>query len=186
MTQPLPPPGTAVVLGFDGSFSGDSTALVLATVEPFPWLGKLGLWEKQPNDPATWRVDRSEVRAAVLDACRTYSVRELAADPHLWISELQDWHASGVPVVEYPQHPSRMIPAAQKFYEAVTTGAMRHDGDPALSRHVGNTTVRPNGHLAKEHKDSGRKIDLSIAAVMAYDRATTLGNVPPRPPVFVL
>jgi phage terminase large subunit-like protein len=175
-----------VVLGFDGSFSGDSTALVAATIEPHPYLTVIAVWEKSPLAPATWRVDRAAVKQAIRDACRTYQVREIVADPHLWVSELQELAAEGLPVIEYPQTPSRMIPAAQRFYEATTTGVMRHDGDATLARHVGNTTVRPNGHLAKEHKDSGRKIDLAIASVMAYDRAAVLGTTPERPAVFVL
>lgn len=175
-----------VVLGFDGSFSGDATALVAATVEPNPYVSVLGLWERPQQASSTWRVDREEVKTAIRDACATYDVREIVADPHLWVSELQQLAAERLPVVEYPQTPSRMVPAAQRFYEATTTGVMRHDGDPAMARHVGNTTVRPNGHLAKEHKDSGRRIDLAIAAVMAYDRAATLGSARQSREIWVL
>ncbi len=169
-----------IVLGFDGSFSGDSTALVAATVEPSPYVFVAGLWERPTTAPATWRVDRDEVKTAIRAACATYDVKAVVCDPHLWISELQELATERLPIEEYPQTPSRMIPAAQRFYEATTTGVMRHDGDPALARHIGNTTVRPNGHLSKEHKDSGRKIDLAIAAVMAYDRAASLGSVKAR------
>jgi phage terminase large subunit-like protein len=63
---------------------------------------------------------------------------------------------------------------------------MCHSGDPRLGRHVGNTTLRPNGHISKEHKDSGRKIDAAVAAVMAYDRAAFLAHCPARAAVFVV
>lgn len=177
----LPP----IVLGFDGSFSGDSTALVAATVEPNPYVFVVGHWERDPLSPLTWRVDRAEVKQAIRDACLKYDVREVVADPHLWRSELEELSNERLPIVEHPQTAARMIPAAQRFYEATTTGVMRHDGDPALARHIGSTTTRPNGHLAKEHKDSKRRIDLTVAAVMAYDRAATLGNVKPRAPLFI-
>lgn len=177
-----------VVLGFDGSFSGDSTALVAATIEPSPYVYVVGLWEKGPLDTEQWRVDRNAVVTALRTACAALPVREVVADPNLWQSELQALSAEGFPIVEFPQSPSRMVPAAQRFYEAVTTGAMRHDGHPAMARHIGNTVIKPNGHLAKGSAShhSGRKIDLAIAAVMAYERASVLGNVPARPKVFVI
>jgi phage terminase large subunit-like protein len=40
------PDGTQVALGFDGSYRGDSTALVAATVEERPYLWVVGLWER--------------------------------------------------------------------------------------------------------------------------------------------
>ncbi|MEW6473437.1 MAG: terminase large subunit [Actinomycetota bacterium] len=171
--------GASVVLGFDGSFSGDGTALVAATIEPNPRVTLVGLWERDPQAPASWRVDHAEVEAAVLGALQRYDVRELVCDPHLWQRDMEAWAQQGVPVVEFPQTPSRMVPATQRFYEAVTTGTMRHDGNPSLARHLGNAVIRPNGQIAKEHKDSGRKIDAAVAAVMAYDRAATLERAEP-------
>lgn len=180
-----PPAGTRVVLGFDGSKSRDSTALVGATVEPNPQLFVVQVWERPTFAVPTWQVPRAEVTAAVVGAAKLWDVVEIASDSSLWLSELQAWSSDGLPVVEYPQAPSRMIPATQRFYEAAVTGTMRHDGNPILERHVGNAVLKPNGQIAKDHKDSRRKIDAAVAAVMAYDRASRLGNVRPRPAVFV-
>lgn len=180
-----PPEGTRVVLGFDGSKARDSTALVGATVEPNPQLFVVQVWERPMLAAHTWQVPRGEVSDAVLAAADRWSVVEIASDSALWLSELQAWLSEGLPVVEYPQAPSRMIPATQRFYEAAVTGSMRHDGNPVLERHVGNAMLKPNGQIAKDHKDSRRKIDAAVAAVMAYDRASRLGNVRSRPPVFV-
>lgn len=182
-----PPPGRVpVVLGFDGSFSDDSTALVAATVEASPLVFVVALWERGPTEPGSWRVPHDEVDQAVAEARARWDVRELAADPRLWQRDMEAWARAGVPVVEFPQSPARMTAAAQRFYEAVTTGTMRHTGDPRLGRHIGNTTIRPNGQPAKEHKDSGRKIDAGIAAVMAYERACHHAHVAERAPIFVM
>lgn len=178
--------GTPVVLGFDGSYSNDSTALIGATVEAEPYVWIVGLWERDPTAPAMWRVSHEAVEAAVFEACGRWDVRELVCDRKLWQRDIEDWERRGLPVVDFPQTPARMVPAAQRFFEAVTTGAMHHSGDPRLGRHVGNTIVRPNGHIAKEHKDSGRKIDAAVAAVMAYDRAAFLAHTPARAAVFVV
>ncbi|HCQ18212.1 MAG TPA: terminase large subunit, partial [Dermacoccus sp.] len=55
--------GSRVVLAFDGSASGDSTALVGCTVSEQPHVFVVGLWEN-PGDPR-WRVPRSDVDRAV-------------------------------------------------------------------------------------------------------------------------
>src|SRR5215469_3036480 len=42
----LPEPGKGVVLGFDGSRNGDSTALVAVSIASDPWVRVIGCWEK--------------------------------------------------------------------------------------------------------------------------------------------
>lgn len=175
--EPMP-----IVLGFDGSFSGDSTALIGATVEEHPYVFMVGVWEKPPNVSAAWRINHDEVQQEVLAACGRHQVKEVVCDPHLWQRDMEAWAKLGVPVVEFPQGPARMVPASQRFFEAVKSGVMRHDGDKVLARHLGNAYVKqtPSGpKVSKENKDSGRKIDAAIAAILAYDRAAVLGNAPP-------
>jgi phage terminase large subunit-like protein len=74
-------------------------------------------------------------------------------------------------VAEYPQSPARMQPATARFHEAVVNGELTHPGDSRFARHVGNAVLREDARgarLAKERRDSPRKID---AAVAAHDRA---------------
>ena len=180
------PSGAAIVLGFDGSFSGDSTALVGCTVED-QHLFVVGCWEKPSGRGPEWRVDPAEVEAAVRDACSEYEVLEIAADPHLWKRELLEWAEDDLPVVEYPQSNNRMVPATAQFYNAVMDRKLSHDGDPRLTRHVNNciTKVTPSGpKVAKDHKESPRKIDLAVAAIMAHDRAIEYRD-PPEPQILV-
>lgn len=181
------PDSTAkVVLGFDGSKSRDATALIGATIEPSPQVFVVKIWERPLNAPLSWQVDRADVEMTINEACAKWNVAEIVADPYLWVSELQEWANRGLPVVEMPQHPSRMVPATQRFYEAVTTKSMKHDGNKTLARHLGNAVIKPNGQIAKENKDSGRKIDAAVAAVMAYERASALGQTKQRAKPVVL
>lgn len=162
-----------VVLGFDGSRTGDATALVAVTVEQTPHVEVLGLWER-PKDTVDWVVPRGEVKDAIRNACRTYDVFEIAWDEFLWIDSAEELEAEGLPVVVFPQTLGRMGPATQRFYELVTTNQLTHDGDPRLARHIGNAVLRTDSRgsrLAKDAKSSPRKIDLAVAAVMATDRA---------------
>ena len=175
-------PKEPVVLGFDGSFNHDCTVLVLCTLDGH--VDVLECWERDPADQ-DWQVDVAAVDAAVLRACRDHNVLEIAADPFRWAREIQGWAAAGLPATEYPTTSvSRMVPACAKFYDAVIDGRLSHSGDPRLVRHVGNATVkvdRLGPRIVKEHRGSPRSIDLAVAAVAAYDRATFYAADPPKP-----
>jgi len=69
--------------------------------------------------------------------------------------------------------------ATSRFYAAVVDRLLTHDGSSGLARHVGNAILKEDsrgGRLAKEHKDSRRRIDAAVAAVMAHDRAAVLAG----------
>lgn len=169
--------GLRVVLGFDGSTSGDSTALVAATVAPEPYVWVLGVWEDPaPSKASTWRVPRGEVNAAIALAFATLDVVELAADPWQWRQELEDWRAAyGERVVEFPTNSvPRMGPATDEVRTAITEGRLSHDGNETLSSHVGNTVARTTAAgdvVSKDKKSSPRKIDGAIATIIAVHRA---------------
>jgi hypothetical protein len=74
------PDGADVVLGFDGSFSGDCTALVAVTVAERPHVHLVELWEA-PEGSRDWRVPVVEVEDAIRAACRRWRVLEVAAHP---------------------------------------------------------------------------------------------------------
>lgn len=172
VARPIPD-GAQVVLALDGSFSGDSTALIAVEVGEFPHVTVAGLWEKIPGD-TEWRVDYLEVEDTIRTCFLRWKVTELSADPHLWARSLQVLAEDGLPVVEFPQSPARMTPATKRFMDMVATRAMTHDGDPALTRHVSNAVLKVSSrgtHLYKEHRDSARHIDLAVAAVMGVERA---------------
>lgn len=163
-----------VIFGFDGSASGDSTALVGATVDGSPHVFVAGCWEN-PGD-LRWRVPRSEVDAAVSAVMERFDVVELACDPWGWRSEIEAW-AQRWPgrVVEQPTNVlARMAPATDRLYQLVATGTLSHDGDSRLAAHVGHCIARstPLGDVVvKDRKSSPRKIDAAVAAILAVDRA---------------
>jgi phage terminase large subunit-like protein len=166
--------GAEVVLAFDGSFNGDTTVLTVATVDQRPHVDLVELWE-----PAGAQVPIVDVEQAIRQACRRWRVLEIAADPFRWARSLQLLDGEGLPILEYPQSPGRMTPATARFYEAVVNGQLTHSGDSRLARHVANAVLREDARgarLAKERKDSPRRIDAAVAAVMAHDRAAALAG----------
>jgi phage terminase large subunit-like protein len=184
--RPLPPPGTRVWLGFDGSYSGDSTALVGVTEDLHVFVA--GCWENPGR--AGWRVPRGQVQEALAEAFAMWSVVELLCDPPYWGAEIAEWAATWPDrVVEFPTFSrAKMAPACTAFYSAVMEQALTHDGDPRLARHVSNAVVKtsPLGdYITKADKDSPAKIDLAVAAVIAFHAAAT-AQPARRRPVFAV
>src|SRR6516165_10821698 len=171
------PDGADVVLGFDGSFAEDSTALVAVTVGENPHIAVVGCWERPARASDDWTVPIAEIEETIRQACRRYSVAEIICDPYGYRRTFQILEDEGLPVVDFPQTSQRMTPATQKFFELVANRTLTHYGDPRLARHIDNAVLKVDSRgqrIAKEHKISSRKIDLAIAAVMAVDRATVV------------
>ncbi len=179
-------PRTKVWLGFDGSYSGDSTALVGVTEDLYVFV--IGCWEKPGQEG--WRVPRDEVEATVESAMSRYNVQMLLCDPPYWQREIAEWTARWPKkVIEQPTHVrTRMARATTAFFAGVMEGTLTHDGDERMTRHIANCIVKhtPAGDVVtKENKDSRKKIDLAIAAVVAFEQAAT-NQKPARPPVCVV
>lgn len=181
------------IIGFDGSFSGDSTVLVGATVEEQPQVFMIRAWEKDITiHDDQWRVDILEVENTIRDYVKANPrIKEIACDPYRWSRSMEILQDEGYPIVEYPStNARRMVPACARFADAVLDGNMIHDGDPLLSRHLSNAVVKVDNlgpRIVKENRNSNRRIDAAVAAVIAFDRAT-VSRIEPEaltPGVFV-
>lgn len=179
---PKPEPETQIIVGFDGSYSRDATAIVCSTLDGQIWVE--GIWEK-PFAEEDWRVPINEVLDTIRLLCTRYRVLEIVSDPYRYEHQLQELEDEGLPVVRFPTTvASRMVPACGAFYDAITTNAIRHDGQPVLARHLENAVVKMdrNGpRITKESRNSERKIDAAIAAVIAYSRVVYHKNKPQEP-----
>ena len=176
-------PDDEIILGFDGSFSGDCTVLVACTVpksedeKPFLWLVKE--WEKDLTiHDDLWRVDIQEVEETIMNFIQKYPrTREVACDPFRWQRSMEVLADRGVPIVEWPSTSAkRMVQACAKFYDSVTGGTLEHDGSPVLTRHLDNAVTKIDNlgiRIVKENRNSPRKIDAAVAAVIAFDRAVS-------------
>ncbi|WP_137120919.1 terminase large subunit domain-containing protein [Segeticoccus rhizosphaerae] len=169
--EPIPD-GADVVLALDGSFSDDTTALLLATVGTEPHFDTLQVWAPVDGE----RVPVAEVEQTIRDACRRWHVVEIIADPFRWTRTLQALEAEGLPIVEFPHSPSRLTAATGDLYSAAVNGRMTHSGEPTLAAHVAAAVVREDARGIRLDKSSrsriARKIDLAACLVMAHSRAT--------------
>jgi phage terminase large subunit-like protein len=176
------------VLGFDGSYSGDSTAIVGATLEAKPHIFVIGAWEKDSPD---WKVDIPDVEQTIRNFSATHKVKQIGCDPHRWARSLAILEEEGLPVIAWPSHSAAiMSPACGAFERAVTSQQLTHDGDKRLERHITNCVVKIDARgprITKDQKDSPRKIDVAVAAVIAYDLATRhQPNKEPQYQCFIL
>jgi phage terminase large subunit-like protein len=175
-------PDDEYVLGFDGSWKNDSTALVAVilprTEDDVYRAFRVASWEKDfAVDDDSWIVDKGEVSKAVIEFfLANPNCRELVCDPAYWQDEMFQWADAGIQVVEYPNTISRTVPATSKLYEAIMNGKLVHNGDAALSRHLENCILKVDSQrgarITKDYRNPKLKIDLAIALLMAYDRAS--------------
>ena len=187
-------PDQEYVLGFDGSFSGDATVIVGCTVpkdKELPQIFMVKAWEKDEQiHDRDWRVNISEVEQTMIDFVQKHPrCREIACDPFRWQRSMEALADRGLPIVEWPSTSARrMIPATTSLYDAVVDDEVWQDGDPLLARHVSNAVVKTDNlgsRVVKDKRNSNRRIDACVAAILAFDRATARIEEPVLPQVFV-
>lgn len=179
--------GDPVVLGFDGSRSGDVATLLRASVHSNPRVEVVGLWEKPTglHEDEDWQVPREEVKEAIRQECRDNQVLEIAWQEFLWPQDAEQLTDEGLPVVVFGQTLTRMGPATQRMFELVMAkdgSQLTHDGNPALTRHVGNAQAKTDSRGTRLVRTNNSL--MAIAAVMAVDRAGYWLTAEDRPGYF--
>ena len=170
-TADPPADGTAVVLGFDGSYRNDSTALIAISLDDVPVVHVVGLWERPDDASDTWIIPRDEVETVLASAFERWDVRRMYCDKAWWADRYATWEErwGSPPVMEYPQSPARMAPACAQFYAAVMGQTVTSTGHPGLARHLRNAVTKETTLGAFITKQKSRhKIDAAVAAVLAY------------------
>jgi len=181
-----------VVLGFDGSFNGDTTAIIGTiipkTEDEKPHLFMVKAWEKDDSMGDEWRVNIQEVEQVILDFCAKYKVREVPCDPYRWQRSMEVLADMGVPIVEFPSTSARrMVTACAKFYDYVTEKRLTHDGNPLLARHLSNAVTKVDNlgiRIVKENRNSNKRIDAAVAGIIGFDRAVSSKLEEELTPVF--
>jgi phage terminase large subunit-like protein len=173
--------GEMITIGFDGSRTGDSTALVACRIED-GLIQLLDIWEA-PTSGIPWEVPVDKVDVALADAMERYRVVRGYFDPPLWRSEIEGWarEFSEQSVRKFDTTKVRMVGAVERFRTDVTARTLHYAGSEVLTRHVLNAQVkeaRGGGYwLSKERPGSTNRIDAAIAAVLAYEaRADALAS----------
>lgn len=174
-------PGDKITLGFDGSKSNDHTAVSACRVEDGAvFLIKSWDPEKQPDGV----IPREDVDAVVRSMFERYKVVGFRADVHEFESYVDEWGKDFKRVLKVKASPAnpvafdmrgmkkRFALDCERFLDGVLEQELVHNGDPALRWYVLNAHRHPTNYdavsIRKESKDSSRKIDGAVTAVLAY------------------
>jgi hypothetical protein len=196
-------PGAYIGLGFDGSLSDDTTALIgTAIVDGVPFGFEIEVWQRPAGAPRTWRVPRAAIRARVTEAFRYWNVGLMLCDPAKWQTEIEFWAEEfGEERVVFfdTNQPGRMWKACDRFSTALAEDAYTHDGSATYSAHV--LAMHKRKVRVRDDDDDGRtkfvfvkgpnrdKIDAGIGGVLALEAAMTMPPftpfVPPPQPLVV-
>lgn len=177
------PDGAAVSGGFDGSRSGDWTAIRLETFAGHRFTPTYGPDHRPAYwDPKDWpgeQIPRGEVTAAVDEIFRRYRVGRFYVDPRHWETQADDWasrHGEDV-VVQWPTN------AIQRMFDALTR--FREDSEALLTTHSVDEEARLHALRARKVAKPGdrymlgkpaehMKIDILMADVLAHEAASDM------------
>lgn len=176
-------PGEQITLGFDGALTKDSTALVGCRVSD-GHLFTIAL-EECPDGPAAreWMVDTELIDSRVRGAFEQYEVVGFFADPPYWQEYIDEWERdfgeelqikanNRSPIKWWTKRDTQMSQALDRLKTALKLSTTSLADDPDMRRHFLNAREwnrRGGSVIGKETKNSPRKIDLAMAATLAFE-----------------
>ena len=173
-------PKTKITLGFDGSKSNDWSALVACRVDD-GMLFLLNVWNPEKFGG---EVPREDVDTAVHAAFAKYDVVAFRADVKEFEAYVDQWgrtYKKRLKVNASPNSPvafdmrgqtKRFAFDCERLEDAIVEREVTHDGNPVLRQHVLNARRHPTTYdaisIRKVTKDSSKKIDAAVCAVLAF------------------
>ena len=184
--------GDTIALGFDGSLTNDSTALVAVRLEDN--LVQLLHIQEAPTDTTqkTWSVDQDLVDKVVAKVFEDFDVRAFFADPPYWQDRIERWEAKyggglapstrAHPIMWWTNKHMQMANAVEAAHTMITTGGVRISENSALVRHLNNACRggKNDELIYKESRMSRHKIDAAVTTVIALRAAAAARAWTPR------
>lgn len=173
--------GDRITLGFDGSLSNDHTALTACRVDD----GALFLIKTWiPANYEGEKIPRQDVDAYVRSIFEKYDVVAMRADVKEFEAYVDQWGRDfrrKLKVNASPGNPlafdmrgqqKKFALDCERFRDAVLNREVLHDGNPVLKAHITNAHQHPTIYdaisIRKPGKESKRKIDAAVTAVLAW------------------
>ena len=168
-----------VYVGIDMALKHDSIAVVIAQPQDGVVVTRAKIW--YPSDAP---LDVAAVESHLRELHSIYDVREFAYDPAYFQRSAEMLVDDGLPMVEFPQSRTRMIPACGNAFELIVNQRVAHDGSPQFTDQVLSAAQRMTDEGWRLSKGkSKRKIDAAIALCIALDRATLSSKISATPSV---
>lgn len=181
-TAKAPSTDRRIAIGFDGSRSGDWTAIRCETADGYRFTPTYGP-DDRPTfwDPAEWegRIPRGEVKAAMAEIFATFDVARAYIDPRHWETQADEWaleHGDDVVVLWPTNQINRMFDALSRFLEDTTQLATTHDGDSTATLHAlaARKVAKPGDKYILGKPSENQKIDVLMADVLAHEAAADM------------
>lgn len=172
----IPADGDTICLGFDGSETGDWSALIGITMNGTIFVPTHG----PSHSPCVWdpenfdgHIPRPEVSAAVDELMGRFRVLRFYADPHGWRSEIAEWSNlyPQTMVAEWPTNSDRRIhPQLQQFETDIASRNIGFIRSRLLTTHVANArrVARPGQRYSLAKSSESQKIDAAVSMVLAH------------------
>jgi len=162
--------GEETFIGIDMALRHDTCAVVYGQKDENGVVRvKSKIWTPNNEDA----LDIQEIEAFIIELATKYKIMECAYDPAFMERSAQILMDRGIPMVNFPQTHSRMIPACGNAYELISNARVRHDNDPQFTDQVMSAAQRITDQGWRLSKGrSKRKIDACIAMVLLLDRIT--------------
>lgn len=169
--------------GFVGSTRHNHTGIRLETHAGWMFTPTYGPDDLPTHwDPAKWdgQIPRSEVRAAVDDIFRRYSVERFYFQPRDWRTEIDEWalEFGSEHVIEWDTGGGttriRVVHAMlERFVTDLGTGTLTHDDCPITKVHVANARklAKPGEQYILGKPTEDQKIDMAMASALAHEAA---------------
>jgi hypothetical protein len=174
--------GERVVLGFDGSKTTDSTALVMMRLSD-GLIDLVKMWEKPaPPFDDGWSVPKDQVSDMVDYCFEHFKVVAFYSDVKEWEDMIMKWdeeYGSKLQVRssvnsaiawDMRQKSMQLTQAIERLNRTIVEGVAKHTNNPKLNQHFYNARQRENKWgigFSKESKSSPKKVDGVAAAVLA-------------------
>lgn len=157
-------------VGIDMALKHDSIAVVVAQPQANGLIHvQCRIWK-----PAGQTIDIASVESHLRQLHTVLNVKAFAYDPAYFERSAQALEDDGLPMEEFPQSASRMVPACQTAYSLICNQQIVHAGAPSFTEQVLAAEIRQSdeGWRISKGKSKKRKIDAGVALVIALDRAT--------------
>jgi phage terminase large subunit-like protein len=119
-------------------------------------------------------IDQARIQADLIEDLKTVRAEEIVFDRYQAAKMMAELGDAGFEIVDLTNSVANMSEPMKELEALVLQGKLRHNGDPVLRWMISNVVCRrdekDNIFPRKEHKDSKRKIDGAVAAIMALNR----------------
>lgn len=160
-------PDLPCIIGVDAAPRRDKTAVVLDQRHE-DGTHHVKAWTFEA-DPEAGLLDFDDLKEVLRGLCQDYNVSRVVVDPAHLFAIMDQLQKEGLPVEDFPQTASRMVPASMNLYDLIQLGRLRHGNAPNLTQHIlnaGAKEIPPSGwRLTKV--SATENIDAAVALAMA-------------------